>query len=197
MLSLSVGEDQLMVYVKKSMNNAYINSKDSISVTDLSNLIHDIIDEGGNIFSTQEGSGTLLSYREQLLPKGVSITKDSLGDVLQWFSQQTPSSKIRGNETPYLILGSEFYRAEEVYDEGDCRGLVLIDDNNETIRKSIYLYFAGYYQNPDGENFWIPDEMVDFLKKMNPQFENIIKNNLISRNNELVIVSLDDYLLIE
>ena len=117
-----------------------------------------------------------------------------MGDNLQWFSSQTSSIKIRRDERPYLILGSEFYTAQEVYDEGDCRSIVVLDENGKTIKKPIYLYFAGYHHDLEGRYFWIPDEMVELLKKINPQYGDLIKDNLLPRRNEMVIVSLDEEL---
>ncbi|MCR4852958.1 MAG: hypothetical protein K5893_05155 [Prevotella sp.] len=191
-LSLKIGYDCLKVYVKKSMDNELVNGRDTISSSDLAKLIRLSMDNGYEIFSTQEGSGTLLSYREILSPFNIDISKNSMGDTLQWFSQTTSSSIIRKKEAPYLILGSEYYVANEVFEEGDCRGIIIKNKEGKVEKKAIYLYFAGYYHGQEGQTFWIPDEMVDFLKKMNPKFGDVIKNNLIPRKNEMVIVPIDN-----
>ena len=193
-LSVYLGDDQLIVYIKKTLNNDLVNGKDSINVDDLSQLIRESLEQDDIIYTTQEGSGTLLSYRDLLTPKGVEITTTAMGNNLQWFSSQTPSNNIIRDERPYLILGSEYYTATEVYEEGDCRGLVVIDDNGKTIKKPVYLYFAGYHQGVEGRYFWIPNEMVELLKKINPKYGDVIKDNRLPRQNEKVIVSLDDEL---
>ena len=193
-ISVHVGDDRLMVYVKKTLDHELINGKDSITAKDLCTLINVVLEKDYNVFSTQAGSGTLLAYRNLLSPLGVDISSESMGDNLKWFSQTTPSNKIRRNEQPYIILGSEFYTNDEVYQQGDCRGLVVVDDNNESIKKSVYIYFAGYYHGEEGNSFWIPDEMVEFLKKINPKYGDVIKGNLIPRRNEMVSVPLDDEL---
>lgn len=193
-LSVYIGDDQLILYIKKSLNNDLVNGKDSICVEDMAQLIRESLEEDYIIFTTQEGSGTLLSYRDLLTPKGIEITTTEMGNSLQWFSSQTPSNNIRRDETPYLILGSEYYTATEVYEEGDCRGLVVVDDNGNTIRKPVYIYFAGYHHDLEGRYFWIPDEMVELLKKINPRYGDIIKDNRLPRRNEMVIISLDEEL---
>ena len=193
-LSVYLGDDQLIVYIKKSYDNGLVNGKDSIHVDELSQLIRESLDENYIIYTTQEGSGTLLSYRDLLTPKGIEITTKAMGNNLQWFSSQTPSNSIRRDEKPYLILGSEYYTATEVYEEGDCRGLVVIDENGKTIKKPVYLYFAGYHHGLEGRYFWIPDEMVELLKKINPKYGDVIKDNRLPRRNEMVIVSLDEEL---
>jgi len=193
-LSAKIGEDRLMIYVKKSMDNQFVNGRDSIDVEDLSGLIRLALENDYYIFSTQEGSGTLLSYREILSPYGVEITPAAMGSHLQWFSQQTPSSNIRHNEQPYILLGSEYYVSQGVYEEGDCRGLVVVDKNKQSSKKPVYMYFAGYNHGEGGSSFWIPDEMVEFLKKLNPKYGDVIKDNQLPRRNEVVIVPLDDYL---
>ncbi|MCR4602408.1 MAG: hypothetical protein K5683_02595 [Prevotella sp.] len=193
-LSVYIGDDQLVVYIKKSLNNDLVNGKDSIHVDDLSRLISESLEENHIIYTTQEGSGTLLSYRDILTPRGVEITTEAMGNNLQWFSSQTPSNNIRRDEQPYLILGSEYYTATEVYEEGDCRGLIVVDENGKTIRKPVYLYFAGYHHGLEGRYFWIPDEMVELLTKINPRYGDVIKDNQLPRRNEMVIVSLDEEL---
>lgn len=120
-------------------------------------------------------------------------SKAALGEHVDKFTDLTPKSKIRRDETPYIMMGSHFYVAREVYDEGDCRPIIVLDEKGQVISKSNYLYFAGYYED-GGTSFWIPDPMVKLLKKLDKRFEGIIKNNRIPRDNETVIVSLDSYL---
>lgn len=193
-LSVFLGNDRLMVYIKKNMDNEFVHGKDSIRADELAGLIHLALEKNYEIFSTQEGSGTLLSYRDILSPQGVEITKEYMGELLQWYSQSTPSNKIRKEEHPYIILGSEYYVAWEVYDEGDCRRLVVVDENNQSLKKPAYLYFAGYNHDVEGSTFWIPDEMVEFLRKLDPRYGDLIKNNIIPRKTEMIIVPLDEYL---
>ena len=193
-ISVHVSDDRLMVYVKKTLDDELINNRDSINADELCKLIKLVLEKDYNIFSTQEGSGTLMTYRELLTPLGVEVTTDAMGDNLKWFSQSTPSNKIRLKEQPYIILGSEFYVNDDVYQEGDCRGILIVDENNNAIKKPIYLYFAGYYHGEDGKSFWIPDEMVTFLKRIDPRYGEVIKGNLIPRHNEMIIVPLNDEL---
>ena len=109
------------------------------------------------------------------------------------FTDLTPRSIIRRDESPYLMLGSRFYVAKEVYKQGDCRSIKILDESGNPISKSIILYFAGYNVD-EGTSFWIPDEMVEFLQKMDPRFKDVIKDNRIPRENERIIVSLNNYL---
>lgn len=193
-ISVHVGDDRLMVYVKTTLDHELVNNRDSITANELCVLINSSLSKGYNIFSTQEGSGTLMTYRELLSPLGIQITTEAMGEYLRWFSQTTPSNKIRRDETPYLILGSEFYVNDEVYQEGDCRGLLVVDEKHEAIKKPIYLYFAAYYHGEEGNNFWIPTEMVEFLKRIDPRYGEVIKGNLIPRRNEMIIVPLNEEL---
>ena len=183
-----------MVFVKKTLDHELINDRDSITADELCQLIKMALEEDYNIFTTQEESGTLMAYRELLSPLGVEITTEAMGDNLILYSQSTPSNKIRRNEQPYIILGSEFYVNEGVYQEGDCRGLIIVDEDKNAVKKPIYLYFAGYYHGEDDNSFWIPDEMVTFLKRIDPRYGEVIKGNLIPRHNEMVIVPLNDEL---
>jgi hypothetical protein len=192
-LAYHIGDDYLATYVKKTYHNSIIDGKDSIGVKDLAALLRDVSKDGVMIFTTEVGSGTLTYYQKSLNPYNITISKEVLGDKVDKFTDLTPKSIIRRDETPYIMMGSRYYVAKEVYDEGDCRSIKILDENGEAISKSIYLYFAGY--NVDGgTSFWIPDEMVAFLTKMDPRFHDIIKNNRLPRENERVIVSLNDYL---
>lgn len=193
-ISVHLCDDRLMVFVKKTLDHELINDRDSITADELCQLIKMSLEEDYNIFTTQEESGTLMAYRELLSPLGVEITTEAMGDNLILYSQSTPSNKIRRNEQPYIILGSEFYVNEGVYQEGDCRGLIIVDEDKNAIKKPIYLYFAGYYHGEDDNSFWIPDEMVTFLKRIDPRYGEVIKGNLIPRHNEMVIVPLNDEL---
>ena len=192
-LSYYLGEDYLAVYVKNSYRNSIIDGKESISTRELADFLQSLSEENVMIFTTEEGSGTLTYYQSSLAPYDITLTKASLGEHVDKFSDLTPRSKIRRDESPYIMLGSRFYVAQEVYEDGDCRPIRILDEEGNPITKSIYLYFAGYYED-GGTSYWIPNEMVSLLKKVDSRFENVIKNNRIPRMNERVIVSLNDYL---
>lgn len=192
-LSYHLGEDELTMYVKKSYHHELIDGKDSIRVPDLAAFVKSISQQNVIIFTTEVGSGTLTNYQHVLDPYDITISKEALGEHVDKFTDLTPKSKIRRDETPYIMLGSHFYVAKEVYDEGDCRPIIVQDENGQVISKSNYLYFAGYYED-GGSSFWIPDAMVKFLKKLDSRFGDIIRKNRIPRENETVIVSLNSYL---
>lgn len=192
-LSYLLGDDELTLYVKRSYSNELINDKDSISAQELAAFIKAISQQKVMIFTTEVGSGTLTNYQRILEPYGITISKSTLGEHVDKFTDLTPKSKIRRDETPYIMLGSHYYVAKEVYDEGDCRPIIVLDENGQVVKKTNYLYFAGYYED-GGSSFWIPNAMVKLLKKLDPRFSSIIKNNRIPRENERVIVSLNDYL---
>ena len=192
-LSYHLADDNLVLYVKNSLHNDLIDGKTSISTRDLAAFLRAISRQNVMIFTTEQGSGTLTYYQNALTPFGVFLTKESLGEHVDKFADLTPGSKIRRDETPYVMLGSRYYVAKEVYQDGDCRPIDVLDADGNPISKSIYLYFAGYYED-GGTSYWIPDEMVELLVKMNPQFNEIIKNNRIPRLNEKVIVPIDNLL---
>ena len=192
-LSYYLGEDYLVAYVKKNVHHSLIDGKDKINVEGLSQFLHEVAQQNFMIFTTEVGSGTLTSYQRVLSPYNITITKSELGDQVDKFTDLTPKSKIIRDETPYIMLGSRYYVAKEVYKEGDCRGIQVLDMDGNAITKSIVLYFPGYISD-DGLSFCIPDEMVKFLKKVDNRFELVIKNNQLPRKNEKVIVSLNDYL---
>ena len=192
-LSYYLGEDYLVAYVKKDVHHNLIDKKETISVEDLSLFLKDIAQQNFMIFTTEVGSGTLTSYQRILAPYNMEISKSVLGDQVDKFTDLTPKSKIIRDETPYIMLGSRYYVAKEVVREGHCRGLKVLDMDGKAITKSIVLYFAGYLTN-DGAAFWLPDEIVEFLKKIDSRFGSVIQDNRLPRKNEQVIVSLNDYL---
>ncbi|MCR4602406.1 MAG: hypothetical protein K5683_02585 [Prevotella sp.] len=192
-LSYYLGEDYLMAYVKKTVRHSLIDGKESITAEDLSQLLRDIAQQDFMVFTTEVGSGTLTSYQRILAPYDITISKSVLGEQVDKFTDLTPKSKIIRDETPYIMLGSKYYVAKEVYKEGDCRGLKVLDMDGNPISKSIVLYFSGFTTD-DGTAFWIPDEMVRFLKKIDGRFEHVFDGNRIPRKNEMVVVSLNDYL---
>ena len=192
-LALHLGEDYLVTYVKKTLKNRFIDGKDSINVVDLAHFLQDVSKQNIRIFTTEEGSGTLTTYQRVLGPNHITLSKSALGERVDKFTDLTPKSKIRMDESPYIMLGSRYYVAKEVYKEGDCRAICVLDENGNAITKSIILYFAGY--NVDGgSSLWIPDEMVDFLRKVDPRYGSVIKDNRIPRVNEQVIVDMNEYL---
>lgn len=192
-LSYHLGEDELTLYVKKSYHHEMIEGKDSIRAPELAAFIKNISQQNVMIFTTEVGSGTLTNYQRILGPYDITISKAALGEHVDKFTDLTPRSKIRRDETPYIMLGSHYYVAKEVFDDGDCRPILVLDENGQVISKSNYMYFAGYYED-GGSSFWIPDAMVELLMKIDGRFGNIIKNNRIPRENECVVVSLNDYL---
>ena len=192
-LALHLGDDYLMTYVKNTLRHPIIDGKDSIGIRDLAAFLQEMARKDCRIFTTEEGSGTLTYYQKSLAPFDVTITKAALGEQVDKFTDLTPKSKIRKDETPYLMLGSKYYVAKEVYDEGDCRGICILDEDGNAITKSIYLYFAGYYAD-GGASFWIPDAMVNLLNKIDPRFGTLIRRNKLPRDSERVIVPLNDYL---
>lgn len=192
-LAYHLGDDELTVYVKKSYRNKLIDDKDSIRVPELAAFLKSLSEQNVMIFTTEVGSGTLTNYQRVLGSYDITISKEALGEHVDKFTDLTPKSKIRRDESPYIMLGSHFYVAKEVYDEGDCRPIIVLDENGQVISKSNFLYFAGYYED-GGSSFWIPDAMVKLLKKLDTRFGDIIKNNKIPRENETVIVSLNSYL---
>ena len=192
-LSYYLGDDDLTMYVKKTYKHELIDGKDSIGVETLAAFLKSISEQNVMIFTTEVGSGTLTNYQRILTPYDIIVSKEVLGEHVDKFTDLTPKSKIRRDETPYIMLGSHYYVAREVYDEGDCRPIIVLDEDGKTVTKTNYLYFAGY-NDDDGSTFWIPDAMVDLLNKIDPRFGNIVKNNRIPRNNETVIVSLNSYL---
>lgn len=192
-LCYHLGDDYLAVYVKKDYSNPIIDGKDSISVTELASFLREVSKEHFMIFTTEEGSGTLTFYQKHLEPHGMTVSKASLGEHVDKFTDMTPKSKIRRDDTPYMMLGSRYYVAKSVYQDGDCRKIQVLEDDGTPIVKSINLYFAGY--NLDGgTSFWIPDVMVEFLKKLDPRFNDVIKKNKIPRESERVIVSMNELL---
>ncbi len=192
-LALHIGDDSLFIYVKKGYQNELIDGKKSINVRDLAAFLRDVSTQDFMIFTTDEGSGTLTYYQKSLAPYHLTISKAALGDKVARFTDMTPESKIRRDETPYVMLGSRYYVAEEVYKSGDCRPIYVETEDGEALIKPIYLYFAGYYKS-ETDSYWIPDEMVDLLVKIDPRFKKVIKDNLIPRENERLIVHLNDYL---
>ena len=192
-LSFYLGDDYLFMYVKKSYQNEMIDGKETITTKELADFLRVVSQQNVKIFTTEEGSGTLTYYQNSLKPYDIPITKEALGEHVDKFTDLTPKSKIRGDEMPYIMLGSRYYVAREVYDEGDCRPIKVLDENGDPIQKSIFLYFAGYNED-GGTSYWIPDAMVKLLIKIDPEFADVIKKNRIPRENERIIVSLNNYL---
>ena len=192
-LSYKLGDDNLTLYVKKTYHHELIDGKDSIGVEDLATFVKLMSEQKMMIFTTEVGSGTFTNYQRILKPYGITLSKETLGDHVDKFTDLTPKSKIRRDETPYIMLGSHYYVAMEVYEEGDCRPLIVLDEERKPVTKTNYLYFVGYNED-GGASFWIPTTMVELLKKIDARFGDIIKNNRIPRENETVIVSLNSYL---
>lgn len=192
-LAYHLGDDYLVAYVKNTVRHRLIDRKEKINVEELSVFLHEISQQNFMIFTTEVGSGTLTSYQRILAPYNITINKSVLGDQVDKFTDLTPKNKIIRDETPYIMLGSRYYVSKEVYKEGDCRGIQVLDMDGKPITKSIILYFPGFITD-DGLSFWIPDQMAEFLKKVDNRFESVISKNLLPRKNEKVIVMLNDYL---
>ena len=192
-LSYHIGDDYLVLYVKNGYKNKLIDDKEQISAREFAAFLKDISKRNVMVYTTEEGSGTLTYYQKTLEPYNINISKTTFGDHLDKFTDLTPMSKIRRDETPYIMLGSRYYVSQETYDNGDCRAIKVMDDKGQLITKSIFLYFAGYNED-DGTSFWIPNEMVTLLEKMDSRFQDIIHNNRLKRVNERVVVSVNDYL---
>lgn len=192
-LGIHLGDDTLTIYVKNTYQNPLIDGKTSITTSELAALIRKVVGTNLTFFTTDEGSGTLTYYKRFIEPWGVDLSKSALGSQVERFSDQTPKSKIRKDDTPYIMFGSRYYVAKEVYESGDCRAIAITQEDGTAISKPIYLYFAGY-NTDNGTSYQIPRKMTTLLKQINPEFGKIIKNNKLPRDNESVIVYIDQYL---
>lgn len=160
-------EDTLKVFVdsthKKELDNLCLKdgriSKESLEtkIKEWCNNPKDSI----KIYITRERSGTYCTY-EELFP---DIFKDSKlkKDHLTFYDDSLSSDYLNGKN--YIVLSSYYYTPERI------RKLYSIEivDSAKIKSKPMYLYFvARKYPsiNPYNNQYIIPDEMVQFIKRI-------------------------------
>lgn len=164
-ISYYLGEDTLIIYT-----NQGIGEEGRISICELSKKVKQwCADTTVDIYITQEGSGTYLTYQELLKD---SIDIDSCKKVLKWYDLKLAYKNLNA-EKSFMVLTSKHYTPDDI--KRKYRPKVVMNERGDTaLTKAMYLYFAGY-TNPDQPYISIPDEMVEFLKKIKNDTTNIIK----------------------
>lgn len=194
-LSYKLGKDILKVYT-----NEDIGEGSEISIDELSGKIKEwCINKSVDIFITQEGSGTYSTY-QNLLKNNIDI--NTCKDALKWYDTKLKFSNLPKH---FIILTSTYYTPKDIAD--NCNGKRVMGYNKngrEPLSKEMYLYFAGYRKEEDynkdnsGKTYIvIPEEMVEFLKKLKKNNTIIpIKSKMYQRE-QRIITPLDTLLLWE
>jgi len=166
-VSYYLGEDTLVVYT----NDDSMGENDQILIGELSKKVKEgCIDTSVNVYITQEGSGTYLTYQE-LLKDTINI--DNCKGTLKWYDAKLLYKNLNAEEDKFIVLTSKHYTPEDI--KGKCKRKVVMNERGDTtLTKAMYLYFAGY-TNPNQPYISIPNEMVEFLKKIKKDTKNIIK----------------------
>lgn len=169
-----IGEDPLVVYVKKEGSERYLRKKwideKRITPEGLASLIKQ--PDAFNVFSTAANSGTSNFYQE-ILPSKDSINFEKLIEGKKAFVYNEASDiKVfkcdeSTNNLPYIVLGSKYYYSLALQSKGDDNYYQLQVYNNisgKPFSKSIYLYFLAFKKN-DRNNVIIPQSICNFLRK--------------------------------
>ena len=104
--------------------------------------------------TTTKTSGTYKGFQNALNQYNIFI--DSMKNVQIYYD----NCESIYYEQPYIILGNEYYFAEN--NEQYPNWGYLIDDSNEIVTIPLYVYFLVYYKNQS--EYEIPDEVKNFLK---------------------------------
>ena len=166
-ISYYLGEDTLVVYT----NDDSMGENGQILIGELSKKVKEgCTGTSVNVYITQEGSGTYLTYQE-LLKDTINI--DNCKGILKWYDAKLLYKNLNAEEDKFIVLTSKHYTPEDII--GKCKRKVVMNERGDTtLTKAMYLYFAGY-TNPEQPYVSIPEEMVEFLKKIKNDTTNVIK----------------------
>ena len=177
-----LGEDSLIIYTKLP-----IGKEGRVSISELAKTIKDSC---GNkikdtqkygLYITQKESGTYSIYH-QILNDFVNI--DSCKS-LNWYADNLTCKELPEN---YILLSSKYYTPDDIFKSRKEEKKVVMDEKGDVIKKPMYLYFVGYTSGEDDKYITIPEEMVDFLKKLDEDTVNIISKKM-HQERESVITS--------
>lgn len=179
-ISYRLGNDNLKIYTSENIGEEL-----EVSIDELSSKIKKwCIDKSVDIFITQEGSGTYLTYKNLLKD---SIDIDTCKKVLKWYDTKLKNSNLPDR---FIVLSSTYYTPEDV--RSNRKGKKVMNKNGRvTLSKEIYLYFAGYREEVDSKvsgttYIVIPKEMVEFLKKINKDNAANIKTKMYQRRKGII-----------
>ena len=176
-ISYHIGDDSLIVYTN------LFDGEDTISDQDLSNAIIkritwnkekkklEIMDDF-RLYITQQGSGTYFCYRQVFKD---SIDIDTLKNLLTWYDEKFHENEL-SKTAKYLMLSSKHYTPDEVFNNREKEMKVVVGKDGRPITKSMNIYFVGHV---DGGNISMPEEMVEFLKRIvDKDTVNLIKKQM-------------------
>ena len=197
-ISLLLGNDTLRICAKKTEELSRVCKNlplGYVTTGELAELLDLYTAQQWNIFNTSVGSGTRQAYQTALTKYGCDFS------VLpsRRYTAETGLDIINAEGEPYVVLGSECYMVNQLAPEirnGSCVSLQVVDDQNNFIMKPIYLYFIAYNHSRSRSNdLWIPEETVSLLKdlekKLDRSITKNIKDNMIKRYSQNLILSLD------
>ena len=178
-ISYYLGNDILEVYTNQS-----IGMEGKILIGELSKKVEEwFADKSVDVYITQEGSGTYLTY-QQFMKDTIDI--DNFKGILKWYDSKLLYKNLKGN---FIVLSSKYYTPEDIRGRGKCKPKMVINERGDTLTKAMYLYFAGY-TNPSQPYVSIPDEMVEFLKRIKNDTASIIKTRM-HQDTTMIITPLD------
>lgn len=166
-VSSKLGEDSLAVYIQEK--SEFIDThpecliSKQISVTQLKELVKS---KTMNVFSTSVESGTRAGYCDILGIENAELNEYLAGQ----FSEFSPISSVCIGNTPFLLLGSKYYKMTSV--RNDAVRLIVQTD----YVKPMIVYFMAYSQG--GDVYKIPSETMEFLNRLNlHNLDNYISND--------------------
>ena len=173
-LQYFLGKDTLRVFTNENMGK-----QDTINIDELSHKVKECYKDK-LVYITQEGSGTYHIY-QKIMKHIVDI--DTCKSNLEFYDK----TLLKKNLTKkYIVLASQFYTPDDIR---DLPSKVVVDTDAMPIMKDMYLYFLGYTKE-DINYFSLPEVMVDFLKQIDRDSDNIIRTQMYIKE-KMIITPFD------
>lgn len=187
-----LGEENLVVYISrgtvsdKQLEYYGIGLNDMITVGQLQKLLKN--NKTFSVFRTSKGSGTYQAYKEELKKgKENGINLDNI--ETKFYSSRTEPGHF--GETPYIILGGEYYNPKETniqIDNKKIRKFYLVNNNNDTLTHQLCFYFMAYSEPYRSETrFVVPKEILEFLDLFELSKGFIDENNCLIEKQQTIV----------
>ncbi len=198
-ISYYLGEDTLMLYLTNNICKKYDVEKSELNASQFKELIQKLHKDNVRILHTTPTSGTLRCWQQYMTPDDSIFFENDFSAIYN----ATSSTKHLGLGSEYAILGSRYYFIKSLKSDNKAKNSIKeikIRDTKGIVSKPMYLYFVAYQiksQTPD--IYWIPNEVMQFLEKLNIHdtiWNNTAiwdtKNGLINGGGESLIIPLNE-----
>lgn len=157
------GDNMKVILYPFDSFSAYISGDNVITIDELKRIIEDRNKIDYMIFRTSEGSSTRNLFEQKI---GKIDEQKSC-----FFDMHTKFSTFMNYNKKFIILCSDIYAPDIQNLPKDYKSYMFVDNEQQPLKKHLFLYFAAYWKNKDNSELCIPEQTERFINKVRPDFK--------------------------